>query len=116
MKATCRNILCKGKPFEIEYGGNKKELNEIQCPHCNHIGVMPENHIVNSDEIMRQVISWKNKVLYKDAFKVINYKKLPANMDQQLISEPKEMRQTSGLTKPISTSEHKKVIGYKKRT
>ena len=48
MKATCRNILCKGKPFEIEYGGNKKELNEIQCPHCNHIGVMPENHIVQN--------------------------------------------------------------------
>lgn len=113
MKVICRNILCNGKPFEMEYSGNKKEFNEIQCPHCNHIGVMPDHHVVNSDEIIRQVASWKAKVLFRDAFKVINYKKLPANMDQQLVFE--QMKPKSSWEHPESTTKHRQVIGYKKR-
>jgi hypothetical protein len=113
MKAICRNILCKGKPFEIEFSGNKKELNDIQCPHCNHIGVMFENQIANSDEIMRQVLSWRLRVLYRDAFKVINYKKLPATMEQQSVSETKEMRPIPNWED--QTKKQRKIIGYKKR-
>jgi hypothetical protein len=106
MKVLCKNILCKGKPFEIE---DTEDLKNVTCPHCGNIGVMPDYHVVGSDEIIRQVTAWKDKVLYRDAFKVINYKKLPANMDQQSIAVPKRQEQQ------IERHPTKKVVSYKRK-
>ena len=109
MRVTCRNVLCKGKPFEAMYSGDINELNDVQCPHCGHVGAMPEFHVVNSDELLKQMVSWKKKVLYKEAFKAINYKKLPSNMEQQMVTVQKP--------KPVWSGQpgQKKLILYKKK-
>ena len=85
VKVWCTNLLCKGKPFKAEINETSadKQFGEITCIHCGNIGVMPYPHVLNTDEMLSQIIYWRNVVLYKKAFKTINYKKMPKNMEQQ---------------------------------
>ena len=86
----CTNLLCLGPPFRAEF--DKKDpslatLKNIICPHCGNIGAMNENAVLSGDEILRQITKWRPVVLYRDAFRAINYKKLPVTMEQQRFKE-----------------------------
>ena len=95
-KVICTNLLCKGTAFIAEVDiNNPSTLQKITCPHCGNIGVMLTYHVLNSDEIVRQIKTWENKVLYKNAFKAINYKKLPKTIEQQSIRSERK------TTKPV---------------
>jgi len=92
-KVVCRNIVCKAKPFTIEYD-QTTDLNKIKCLECGHVGVMWPDEFVTAEEIVQQISEWRNKVLYKNAFKYINYKKLPKTISQQ-----QKRRKNKGLVK-----------------
>jgi hypothetical protein len=86
----CTNLLCLGPPFRAEF--DKKDpklatLKTVVCPHCGNVGAMGEDMVLSGDEILRQVECWRGKVLYRDAFRAINYKKLPVTILQQRFKE-----------------------------
>jgi hypothetical protein len=56
---------------------------------------MPYPHVLNTDEILKQILSWRTVVLYKDAFKAINYRKMPRNMHQQNITLFKKIKKNA---------------------
>lgn len=91
----CRNLLCKARPFEAYIDDNDQisSLKKIVCPVCGNIGAMYEKNVLSTKEIIRQIDSWSNKVLYRKAFKLINYKKLPATIEQQSVKFKKESKQ-----------------------
>ena len=101
-KVWCKNILCKGTPFKAEIIKNldlKKQFKKIRCPHCGKIGVMQEDDFLSTEDILKQIASWSNAVLYKKAFKSINYKKLPDTIIKQKMRNRSEKR--IKITKPI---------------
>jgi hypothetical protein len=83
MKVICKNILCKGRAFPID-PQQAQQMDRIICPHCGHEGAMPEKATVKGDEVIQQIVRWKDQVLYKNAFKYINTKKLPKTMAEQI--------------------------------
>lgn len=99
-KVWCTNLLCRGRQFNADITEKEqldKQLKEIICIHCGNVGVMPYPHVLNTDEMLRQILAWRNVVLYKNAFKTINYRKMPKNMEQQKIVVTKKEK----ATKPI---------------
>lgn len=101
-KIWCKNLLCKGAPYAAEINRNMPldlQLKNEKCPHCGQIGAMPEKSVLGTREIINQIASWSNILLYKKAFKVINYKKLPKTMEQQRTAIRKQNR--IKITKPI---------------
>ena len=99
IRVRCTNLLCLGPAFRAMYDKRDpglKTLTTIICPYCGNTGAMKEDSVLSGDEILRQITSWRGKVLYRDAFKSINYKKLPVTMEQQRFREKikKELRET----------------------
>ena len=75
------NLLCHSDPFEVD-GNTPEEIKEIHCKQCGY-NVMPEHHVLRTKELLKQVVSWEEKTLYRDAFKKLDFSKLPKNMDVQ---------------------------------
>lgn len=85
-KVWCKNLLCRSKPFKLDLVATQpieKQLKIGSCKHCGNVGLMLEKDKLTKDEIMDQVNRWGEVVLYKKAFKVINYKKLPNSITKQ---------------------------------
>lgn len=108
MKVWCKNLLCHARPvnlsaLEITEEYFDENYNEIKCPACEHKGMMPDFHILTMGEITLQVTLWGDKILYIDAFKQINYNKLPKNMDQQKmhLQSKQKKKATSYLKIPL---------------
>ena len=90
IRVRCTNLLCLGPAFRAEF--DKKDpriatLRNIVCPHCGNVGAMKEDTVLSGDEIIRQITKWRVMILYRDAFKAINYKKLPVTMEEQRFKE-----------------------------
>jgi hypothetical protein len=101
-KVWCRNLLCKGSPFKEEINRTislDKQMDKIRCPHCGKIGAMLEKQTLDAKEIINQIAAWNNIILYKKAFKLINYKKLPKTIEEQSVAIGKQRR--IKITKPI---------------
>jgi hypothetical protein len=100
----CTNLLCLGPPFRAEFDKrdrNLATLKNIVCPHCGNVGAMSEDAVLSGDEILRQMAVWRAIVLYRDAFKAINYKKLPVTMEQQRFREKIKSGLDDQRRKPI---------------
>jgi hypothetical protein len=70
---------------------------------------MGEDMVLSGDEILRQVERWRPVVLYRNAFRAINYKKLPVTMEQQRFKE--KVRQS---TKPKTAMDRIKRMPIKR--
>ena len=93
IKVQCKNLLCKAKPFEVSFGSGDpiQIMKKIKCAKCGNMGVMYANHVLNTEELLRQIESWRHKVPYKKAFKLINYNKLPVSIEQQMVGINKKI-------------------------
>jgi len=78
-KVVCTNLLCNAKPYITD----KKDIRRAVCPHCGNVGAMPFGTVLSTDEILRQIKNWNDKVLFREAFKHVNYDKLPRSIEQQ---------------------------------
>jgi hypothetical protein len=102
-KAYCKNLLCKMKPYTIQIADGidiRNKLATIKCKHCNYIGMMLDKETLTKAEVVEQVKRWGDVVLYKKAFKAINYKKLPNSMNKQKITTRTIQKKTAPI-KPI---------------
>lgn len=83
IKVWCKNLFCHNMPIYI----NKdfiEEYKEKRCPYCGHIGFMPDYHILKTGEVIKQIMKLTEKrVLFREAFRVINFDKLPRSIEQQ---------------------------------
>ena len=109
MKVICKNIVCKGRAFEVDQR-QARQLDRVICPHCGHQGAMPKGETVTGGEVIEQVARWQKQVLYKKVFKHINKKKLPGSMDKQ--RQPAQ--KTKGPPRPPMRAQKKPAQPYKK--
>jgi len=75
------NLLCDG---EIPFTGIE-QLNRVRCKKCGY-RMMLDWHVLKTKEALKQIESWKNKILYRDAFKKMDFNKLPTNMSIQTMT------------------------------
>jgi hypothetical protein len=87
-------------------------LDLVICPHCGHQGAMYYKDTVTGDELILQVMRWKEQVLYKDVFKHINSKKLPKTMAKQQEPGQKDMAKNLPVPsqkRPVKKTEQEQV-------
>jgi len=87
IKVRCKNLFCSamGQYVDEKKFIEKEGMNKMICKSCGHAGFMPENHVLQCKEILRQIEEKKEKILWKDLFKMVNYNKMPRSVDQQIM-------------------------------
>jgi hypothetical protein len=87
ISAWCRNLLCHRRPSFFKIGYFDKNCNKIRCPDCGFVGYMPAYHVVNFDTMIEQIVSWRDILLYRECFRLINFDKLPGTLQIQRLKK-----------------------------